>query len=54
METDDDNAPKKNYFKEIKLNYKVNTILNKSWINIYDLFVKNKNNHKIWPKRYST
>ncbi len=50
IETDDDNAPKKNYFKEIELKHKVNTILNKSWINIYDLFVKNKNKYKIWPR----
>lgn len=50
IETDDDNAPKKNFFNKIKLNYKVNTILNQSWINIYDLFIKNKSKYKIWPR----
>ena len=50
IETDDDNAPKKNYFNTIKLKHKVNTIQNQNWINIYDLFIKNKNDHKIWPR----
>lgn len=51
IETDDDNSPKKNYFKEIKLFHKVNTIKNNSWVNIYDLFIKNKK-YKIWPRGY--
>ena len=50
IETDDDNAPKKNYFDQIELRHKVNTILNKNWINIYDLFIKNKSRYKIWPR----
>lgn len=50
IETDDDNAPKKNYFNTIKLNHKVNTIQNISWINIYDLFIKKKGDNKIWPR----
>lgn len=50
VETDDDNFPKKNFFNRIKLNYKVNTILNRSWVNMYDLFVKSKTKYKIWPR----
>ncbi len=49
IETDDDNGPKNNYFKEIKLNHSVNQITNREWINIYDLFKKNKK-EKIWPR----
>lgn len=48
IETDDDNYPKKEFFKNIKFNQEVNKILNKSWINIYDLFTNKK--EKVWPR----
>lgn len=50
IETDDDNIPKKNYFSKIKLDHVVDVIQNKSWVNIYDLFLKNHKKHKIWPR----
>ena len=48
IETDDDNYPKKNFFSNPKLEYKAPEITNKNWVNIYDLFSKNKN--LIWPR----
>ena len=48
IETDDDNFPKKTFFKDRKINHKVNFIKNKNWINIYDFFVKKK--EFIWPR----
>ena len=48
VETDDDNCPKKNFFNKKTLSHKVNEIKNKSWVNIYDFFLKKKNN--IWPR----
>ena len=48
VETDDDNYPKKNFFTTPKLIHKVREIKNKNWINIYDLFLKEKN--LIWPR----
>ena len=50
IETDDDNCPKKNFFFPKKLEHNANTIKNNSWINIYDLFLKNKNKKIIWPR----
>ena len=50
VETDDDNFPKKKFFSKKKIIHKVNTIQNKNWINIYDLFVDKKNKGKIWPR----
>ena len=49
IETDDDNIPKKQFFSKISLIHKTKLIKNESWINIYDLFVKNKK-EKIWPR----
>ena len=48
VETDDDNFPKKNFFEDKKLIHNAKEIKNKSWINIYDLFTKNKK--LIWPR----
>jgi len=48
VETDDDNHPKKNFFEKKILTHSVKEIKNKSWVNIYDLFTKNKK--KIWPR----
>ncbi len=46
IETDDDNYPKSNFFKNPKLIYKTKEIKNKSWVNIYNLFTKKK----VWPR----
>jgi len=48
VETDDDNGPKKNFFKKINLEHKVKSIKNKGWVNIYDFFLYKK--IKIWPR----
>ena len=48
IETDDDNYPKKNFFTTPKLIHKVPEITNKNWVNIYDLFLKEKK--FIWPR----
>lgn len=48
IETDDDNYPKKNFFTTPKLIHKVSEIMNKNWVNIYDLFLKEKK--FIWPR----
>lgn len=48
IETDDDNYPKKNFFTTPKLMHKVSEITNKDWVNIYDLFLKEKK--LIWPR----
>ena len=48
VETDDDNLPKKNFFKIIKLTHNAPIIKNKGWINIYEIFTKKKIN--IWPR----
>ena len=48
VETDDDNGPKKNFFKKITLEHKVKSIKNRGWINIYDFFLQKK--VKIWPR----
>lgn len=48
VETDDDNVPKKNFFHKITLSHNVKIIKNKSWVNIYDLFLRNKK--LVWPR----
>ncbi len=48
IETDDDNIPKKDFFKKIKLTHEAPIIKNKGWINIYEVFTKKKIN--IWPR----
>lgn len=52
VETDDDNLPKKNFFKTIKLTHNAPIIKNKGWINIYEIFTKKKN--KYLAKRFTT
>ena len=49
VETDDDNYPKKDFFKKRYLSHKASEIKNNSWVNIYDLFLKSNNNF-IWPR----
>ena len=48
VETDDDNFPKKNFFSNRIKIHKSKEIKNKSWVNIYDLFLYNSEN--IWPR----
>ena len=42
VETDDDNYPNKNFFRKIYLKHNCREILNKDWINIYNLFLDKK------------
>tara|TARA_B100000941_G_scaffold246161_1_gene190876 strand:+ start:168 stop:1172 length:1005 start_codon:yes stop_codon:yes gene_type:complete len=49
VETDDDNYPKKEFFLKRILIHNTIEIKNKSWINIYKVFLKNKKNF-IWPR----
>ena len=39
---------KKNFFKKKKLSHKCKEIINKDWVNIYDLFTFS--NKMIWPR----
>jgi hypothetical protein len=48
IETDDDNYPLKNFFKDRYLAQKFSLVKNKGWINIYDIFKRNK--ALIWPR----
>ena len=50
IETDDDNFPKKNFFSSRNLYHKTFEIKNKSWVNIYNLFTKDKKKEFIWPR----
>ena len=49
VETDDDNYPKKNFFKKRILTHNVKKILNKSWVNIYKFFLLKKEDF-VWPR----
>jgi hypothetical protein len=49
IETDDDNYPLKNFFVERKKFHKYKKIINKGWINIYDIFKKDKKSI-IWQR----
>ena len=49
IETDDDNFSKKKFFDDRKLIHKTRYIENKSWINIYDFFLKKKKKF-LWPR----
>jgi hypothetical protein len=49
IETDDDNCPKENFFLSRNLLHKPYEIKNRSWVNIYDLFIFKKNK-LIWPR----
>jgi hypothetical protein len=49
VETDDDNCPKKNFFSKKSYVHKASYIMNNSWVNIYDIFKKNKKT-KVWPR----
>ncbi len=48
IESDDDNYPKNNFFKNLKLEKKVNEINNLGWINIYKAF--SISSDVIWPR----
>jgi hypothetical protein len=49
IETDDDNCPKKNFFSKKSYVHNVPYVMNNSWVNIYDVFKKNKKT-KVWPR----
>ena len=49
VETDDDNYPKKNFFRNRLLKHNTKKILNISWINIYKLFLSS-DKYFIWPR----
>lgn len=48
IETDDDNYPKNNFFKNIKLKKKVSEVKDIGWVNIYKKFLSEDKN--IWPR----
>jgi len=48
IETDDDNYPLKIFFQDRSLFQKFYLVKNKGWINIYDVFKKDKS--LIWPR----
>ena len=48
IETDDDNYPKKSFFKKIELIHKVKQLNCSDWTNIYLQFLKK--NETIWPR----
>ena len=48
IETDDDNYPKKNFFKYLRLEHNVKETEGKDWVNVYSKFIKTKNS--IWPR----
>ncbi len=48
VETDDDNYPIKNFFQERILINKFRQVQNKGWVNIYDIFKRDKS--LIWPR----
>ena len=50
IDSDDDNIPKKTFFKKFNQNQICLKITNKKWINIYQYFLKNKKN--IWPRGF--
>ena len=50
VETDDDNFPYDNFFYNKNLFHKAKKILNKTWVNVYDLFLSKKNSNIIWPR----
>jgi len=51
IETDDDNKPLNNFFSDFKLESYAQTIEKKNdWLNIYNYFVKRKQQNQIWPR----
>jgi hypothetical protein len=48
VETDDDNYPLENFFHNRTLTHKYSQVKNKGWINVYDIFKKDKS--LIWPR----
>ena len=48
IETDDDNYPLKNFFEDRSLIQKFYQVKNNGWINIYDIFKRDKS--LIWPR----
>jgi len=50
VETDDDNYPKDNFFKNLSINKKITQLSGPKWINILKVF--SDKNDKIWPRGY--
>ena len=50
VETDDDNYPKNNFFKNLKIKKILKELSGPKWINILDVF--KKNNQLIWPRGF--
>ena len=50
VETDDDNYPKNNFFKNLKIKKILKELSGPKWINILAVF--KKNNQAIWPRGY--
>lgn len=50
IETDDDNLPKNNFFKNLRMNITTHDLSGPKWINIFKYLVKNKT--EIWPRGY--
>lgn len=48
FETDDDNYPKENFFKYIKLEHTVHETKEQGWVNVYSKFIKK--DVDIWPR----
>jgi hypothetical protein len=50
VETDDDNYPKDNFFKNMKIKKVLKVLSGPKWINILNFF--KKDNHSIWPRGF--
>ncbi len=50
IETDDDNLPQNNFFKNLKINKTLNEYSGPRWVNILEIF--KKNNEIIWPRGF--
>ena len=50
IETDDDNYPKNNFFKNLEEKKNINEVSGDKWINVLKIF--NKGNKTIWPRGY--
>ena len=51
VESDDDNFPNKNFFSNLNIKQKCVILKNKSWVNVFDYFKKNKKD-TLWPRGF--
>lgn len=49
IETDDDNFPKRDFWKERRLESNAHPLVNKGWINVYRYFI----NRNVWPRGFA-